>query len=68
VTVMEGRNSVVQELATAHPAVRKHISQSVAALLDFSAFHNALPGLLSNPEGEQNIKARLMQIAQMKDL
>ena len=67
-TVMEGRSTVVQELATAHPAVRKHVSQSVAALLDLSAFHNALPGLLSDPEREQNIKARLMQIAQMKDL
>lgn len=67
-TVMEGHSTVVQEMATAHPAVRKHVSQSVAALLDLSAFHNALPGLLSDPEREQNIKARLMQIAQMKDL
>ena len=66
-TVIEGRSTVVQELATAHPAVCKHVSQSVAALLDLSAFHNALPGLLSNPEREQTIKARLMQIAQMKD-
>ena len=67
-TVMEGRSTVVQELATAQPEVRKHVSQSVAALLDLSAFHNALPGLLSDPEREQNINARLMQIAQMKDL
>jgi hypothetical protein len=37
-------------------------------LLELSSFHNALPGLLSDPEREQNIKARLMQIAQMKDL
>ena len=67
-TVMEGRSSVAQEMATAHAAVRKHVGQSVAALLDMPTFHNALPGLLSDPEREQIIKTRLMQIAQLKDL
>ena len=66
-TVMEGRSSVAQEMATAHAAVRKHVGQSVAALLDMPTFHNALPGLLSDPEREQIIKTRLMQIAQLKD-
>jgi predicted nucleotidyltransferase len=65
-TVMEGRSSVAQEMAAAHAAVRKHVGQSVAALLDMPTFHNALPGLLSDPEREQIIKARLMQIAQLK--
>lgn len=37
-------------------------------LLELSSFHNALLGLLSAPEREQTIRARLMQIAQMKDL
>ncbi|MFM2252853.1 MAG: hypothetical protein RJB68_1190 [Pseudomonadota bacterium] len=67
-TVMEGRSTVAQEMATAHAAVRKHVGQSVAALLDMPTFHNALPGLLSDPEREQIIKTRLMQIAQLKDL
>lgn len=67
-TVMEGRATVVQELAAANVAVRKHVGQSVAALLGMPAFHNALPGLLSEPEREQSIKTRLMQIAQLKDL
>ena len=67
-TVMEGRSSVAQEMATAHAAVRKHVGQSVAALLDMPTFHNALPGLLSDPEREQIIKTRLMQIAQLKNL
>jgi len=66
-TVVEGRSTVVQELATAQPAVRQHVSQAVAALLDLPAFHNALPGLLSNPEQEQTIRARLMQIARLKN-
>ncbi len=67
-TVMEGRSTVAQELVAAGEAVRKHVSQSVAALLDMPTFHNALPGLLSDPEREQIIKTRLMQIAQLKDL
>jgi predicted nucleotidyltransferase len=62
-TVMEGRTTVVQEMASAHEAIRKHVGQSVAALLDMPAFHNALPGLLSDPEREQTVKARLIQIA-----
>jgi predicted nucleotidyltransferase len=67
-TVLEGRSFVVQEMTTAHAAVRKHVGQSVAALLDMPTFHNALPGLLSEPEREQTVKARLLQIAQLKDL
>ena len=66
-TVMEGRSTVAREMATAHAAVRKHVGQSVAALLDMPTFHNALPGLLSEPEREQTVKARLMQIAQLKN-
>lgn len=67
-TVMEGRSTVAQELVAADEAVRKHVGQSVAALLDMPTFHNALPGLLSDPEREQTIKTRLMQIAQLKEL
>lgn len=67
-TVMEGRRSVMQEMAAAQEAVRRHVGQSVEALLDMPTFHNALPGLLSDPEREQAVKARLMQIAQLKDL
>lgn len=64
-TVVEGRAKVVQEVATADEAVRQHVCQEVAALLYMPAFHNALPGLLSDPEREQGVKARLMQIAQL---
>jgi len=66
-TVVEGRDTVVRELAMAHPAVRSHVSASVAALLNMPPFHNALPGLLTNPEREQQVKARLKQMEQLKD-
>lgn len=65
-TVMEGRAAVVQEMIAADAAIRQHVGQAVAALLDMPAFHNALPGLLSDPEREQTVKARLMQMTQLK--
>lgn len=67
-TVMEGRSAVALEMAAAHQAVRKHVGQSVAGLLDMPAFHNALPGLLSDPEREQTVKGRLNQISKLKDI
>lgn len=62
-TVVEGRATAVQEVIAAHEAVRQHIHQAVATLLAMPAFHNALPGLLSNPEREQTVKARLTRMA-----
>lgn len=66
-TVMEGRAAVVQEMITVDRAIRQHVGQAVAALLDMPAFHNALPGLLSDPEREQSVKTRLVQMTQLKD-
>lgn len=67
-TVMEGRSTVAREMADAHESVRKHVGQSVKALLDMPAFINALPGLLSDPEREQVVTARLTEIAKLKDV
>jgi hypothetical protein len=67
-TVVEGRSTVATEVGAAAADVRRHVGHSVAALLALSAFHNALPGLLSYPEREEGVKARLNQIARMKDL
>lgn len=67
-TVVEGRSTVAPEVGAAAADVRRHVVHSVAALLDLPAFHNALPGLLSDHEREEGVKARLNQIARMKDL
>lgn len=67
-TVVEGRAAVAQEVGEANADVRKHVGGSVAALLGMPAFHNALPGLLSNPEREATVKARLNQISRLKDI
>jgi hypothetical protein len=64
-TVLEGRAAVVQDVTAAADAIRNHVGLSVAALLDMPAFHNALPGLLSNPEREPIVKARLTQISKL---
>ena len=66
-TVLEGRAAVAREMAAANPPVRQHVAQAAAALLQMPAFHNALPGLLSDPEREPTVKARLAQIAGLKD-
>ena len=66
-TVIEGRSTVAREVGAAGADVRRHVGQSVAALLAMPAFHNVLPGLLSNPEREQTVKARLNQIARLKE-
>lgn len=66
-TVIEGRAAVVPEVAAASATVRKHVSQSVAMLLAHSSFHNALPGLLSDPERGATVLARLNQISRLKD-
>lgn len=65
-TVMEGRAAVVQETTLASESVRAHVGISVAALLQMTAFHNALPGLLSDPQREPLVKSRLVQIAKLK--
>jgi predicted nucleotidyltransferase len=67
-TVIEGRSTVVAEVSTVSADVRSLVGQSVAALLDMPDFHNALPGLLSHPEREQTVKARLNQIALLKEI
>ena len=67
-SVMEGRSTVAREMVAAHETVRKHVGLSVEALLHMPTFINALPGLLSDPEKEQAVKARLTQIANLKDL
>jgi hypothetical protein len=62
-TVVEGRSRLVHEVAGAHDSVRQHVGKAVAGLLKMPAFHNALPGLLSNPEREQTVKMRLTRMA-----
>lgn len=64
-TVIEGRATVVRELATSQEAARVHVVASVGDLLGHADFRNALPGLLSEPDREPIVSARLMQIAQL---
>lgn len=63
-TVVEGRSTLVAEVAAAPDDVRRHIAGSVAELLALPSFSNALPGLLSNPDQEVNVLARLGRISQ----
>ena len=64
-TVIEGRATVAQELAASQDDVRAHVVGNVVALLGHTDFRNALPGLLSEPDREPLVSARLMQIARL---
>jgi predicted nucleotidyltransferase len=66
-TVVEGRAAVVQELAAAQADVRQHVRDSVHALWALTAFHNALPGLISDPERQPVVAFRLAQITKLRD-
>lgn len=67
-TVIEGRSTIASEVSAAASEVRKHIRGSVAGLLEMPAFHNALPGLLSDPKREQTVKMRLNQMAFLEEI
>lgn len=64
-TVVEGRSTLVAEVGAAPDDVRRHIGRSVTGLLALPPFANALPGLLSDPEQENNVLARLGRISQL---
>lgn len=63
-TVVEGRSTLVDEVGAAPDDVRRHIASSVASLLALPPFANALPGLLSDPDQEARVLARLERISQ----
>ena len=64
-TVIEGRARMAPELAATPADVRAHVVTSVGELLGHPDFRNALPGLLSEPDREPIVHARLAQIAQL---
>jgi predicted nucleotidyltransferase len=64
-TVVEGRANLARELRQADPVVQKHVADSVAALLNMPAFHNALPGLLSDPRRAPIVQTRLVEISKV---
>jgi hypothetical protein len=64
-TVVEGRSTLAAEVGAAPDDVRRHVARSVAGLLALPPFANALPGLLSDPEQENNVLARLGRISQL---
>ena len=60
-TVIEGRAELAEELAASPVDLRNHVAANVAKLLDNPDFDNALGGLLSQPNREPLVRARLQQ-------
>lgn len=67
-TVIEGRPELLEEIASAYAELRHHVAACVAKLLDHADFNNALGGLLSQPNREPLVRARLQHIALLQDL
>lgn len=63
-TVVEGRAELELELSTAETEVRQHVMNCVAQLLANADFNNALAGLLSQPDREPLVRARLQQLSE----
>lgn len=61
-TVIEGRQELAYELSLAATDVRQHVADCVAKLLANPDFKNALGGLLTQPDREPLVRARLQQI------
>lgn len=61
-TVVEGRPELAQELSVAAMDVREYVVDCVAKLLANPDFGNALGGLLTQPDREPLVRARLQQI------
>lgn len=61
-TVIEGRAELVQELSTAPTDVHLHVKECLDKLMDHPDFNNALAGLLSQPDREPLVRARLQQL------
>lgn len=61
-TLVEGRTELEQELSTAAADVREHVMDCMAKLLANPDFNNALAGLLSQPDREPLVRARLQQL------
>ena len=62
--MVEVRSTLVAEVGAAPDDVRRHIARLVSGLLALPPCANALPGLLSDPEQEPNVLARMGRISQ----
>lgn len=66
-TVIEGRAELAEEVAASPVDLRNHVAACVAKLLDNPDFDNALGGLLSQPNREPLVRARLQQFTTLQD-
>lgn len=61
--IVDGREELVRELASALPFVRQAVAIALAALLAHPDFTNALPGLIAEPERAGIVAERLQAMA-----
>lgn len=61
--IVDGREELVNDLATAPPEVRRAVAAGFAALLEHADFRNVLPGLIAEPERAGLVEERLRSMA-----
>ena len=71
VAVIDGREELVDEIASANAALRAHLAKSIAILRKDPDFHAALPGHLPGDAANQArlpmVLARLRMIARLEE-
>jgi len=70
ITIMDGRASIVEEIASLPPPIREFIANQFNRFLDEPDFHDAFPGHLSGISGARQradlVKSRFVAIAALK--
>jgi hypothetical protein len=61
--VVDGRSSIVDELQTAPPDLRRFVRETIGALLSEARFANYLPGLLADNSRANTVMERLKSLA-----
>lgn len=69
ITVIDGRDNIVKEIADSDAALRRYVTGSISALSADPDFQDALSGLLASDEAGQarlpELRTKLMQIADL---
>jgi hypothetical protein len=69
ITVIDGRDNIVKEIADSDAALRRYVTGSISALSADPDFQDALSGLLASDEAGQarlpELRTKLKQIADL---
>jgi hypothetical protein len=65
ITVVDGREELINELASASPDVRQFVAHTLRGVLRHTDFTNVLPGIVSQSTRTGLVLQRLTQISEL---